>query len=108
MDRLPKVSETKYRDSIIASARNFGWLCYFTWNAWHSPAGFPDLCLCHPELKRLVFAELKLDGKEPTEKQNEWLQGLAKVDGIEVYIWHLPADLDEIAEVLTGLKVKVH
>lgn len=107
MNQLPKISEKKWRDSIRQQAKTYGWLDYYTWNSFHSPAGFPDLVLCHPELKRLVFAELKLDGKEPAEKQREWLEALAKVEGVECYLWHLPADLNEVAEVLTGLKVKI-
>ena len=107
MNQLPKSSEKKWRDSIRKQAKTYGWLEYTTQYSFRSPAGFPDLVLCHPELKRLVFAELKLDGKEPTKEQNEWLQTLAKVEGVEVYLWHLPADLSEIAEVLTGLKVEV-
>jgi hypothetical protein len=60
----------------------------------------------HPIQHRLVFAELKLDGKEPTPEQREWLQSLADVGGVEVYLWHLPSDLEEVAETITGLKIK--
>ena len=106
VSQLPKASEKKYRDSIRSQARTYGWLEYTTQYSYRSPAGFPDLCLCHPVQHRLVFAELKLDGKEPTPEQREWLQALAEVPGNEVYLWHLPSEMGEVAEVITGLKIK--
>jgi len=55
--------------------------------------------LAHQGKSRVLFVELKQDGKEPTPEQLVWLDLLAWCDE-EVYIWH-PKDIDEIAEILT-------
>ncbi len=104
------------------------------WRAYHAPdnrpgrngavqavaAGFPDLVLLRGV--RLIFAELKADGKYPTPAQREWLDELRgvgeAVDGavgraqvvvvddpdtpepsVEAYVWR-PKDWDEIERVL--------
>lgn len=60
-------------------------------------AGFPDLVLTR--LQRLVFAELKKDGRYPSPKQREWHDDL-KETGAEVYVWQEKHYPDQIKEVL--------
>jgi hypothetical protein len=79
-------------------ARVAGWLVYHTFNSRKSEAGFPDLVLVKPP--RLVIAELKRAGEQPTIEQEAWLAALALVPGVECYLWR-PADLPRIVEVLT-------
>lgn len=68
---------------------------------WETPlegdAGYPDWTLVRGE--RLVFAELKGPRGRVESVQQEWLDDLRQVPGIEVYVW-FPKDIDEIKAVL--------
>lgn len=70
-------------------------------------AGFPDLCMVRRG--RVIFAELKMEGKEPTDEQQKWLEaGLLPLPDLEqanrVFVkavcWH-PSDWDMIVRILT-------
>lgn len=74
-----------------------GWLLYHTRYSLRSPAGFPDLVLVRRG--RLIFAELKRDGKDPTPAQQGWAEQLRACQGVEVYLWR-PADWDDIVKIL--------
>jgi hypothetical protein len=74
-----------------------GWLYYHTHRSQHSPAGFPDTIAIRGE--RLVAAELKREGQEPTPAQRQWLEAFEWVRAIETYVWH-PEDLPTILKVL--------
>ena len=98
-------TEKKFTNRVAYEATNvYGWdLVYHTWNSKNSAAGFPDLVMVKG--KRLIFAELKMNlpGKRKgklSPHQEEWLAGLNKVPGIEVYTWWYPDDADEILKVL--------
>lgn len=83
-----------------------GWMVYYTFNARHSPAGFPDLILLRG--KRMVVVELKvwhyikardkwrLDTLKP--EQYEWLEAYREITD-DVFLW-TPEDWDEIELVL--------
>lgn len=67
------MTETEFTDNVIELATMAGWLVHhdrLKQNV-QGHAGFPDLCLVRNG--RVIFAELKLDGKEPTEDQQRWL-----------------------------------
>jgi hypothetical protein len=74
-----------------------GWTSYHTLRSRGSQPGFPDRTLYRD---RVIFAELKAERGKPTERQIEWLTGLAGA-GAEVYLWQ-PGDLDEIGLILSG------
>jgi hypothetical protein len=88
-------------------ARQAGWLIYHTHNSKRSEPGFPDLCLVKPRggprhrhRGRLILAELKREGEQPTIVQQAWLDALATIAGVETYLWH-PSDMPRIVEILT-------
>jgi hypothetical protein len=82
-------------------ARQAGFLVYHTHNSKRSEPGFPDMCLVKPGPRgRLILAELKREGENPTLQQRTWLHALATVPGIEVYLWR-PSDMPRIVEILT-------
>jgi len=94
------------------TAKALGWLEYHTRYSIKSSAGFPDLVLVHERLGRVVFAELKREGKWPTvgrltrgapprmiQGQDLWLRALLACPGVETYLWR-PSDQAEIAEIL--------
>lgn len=80
-----------------------GWRCYHTFDSRRSQGGFPDLLLVKPG--RLVVAELKRDGGEPTPEQALWLEAFRQVPGAEVYLWR-PGGWSEIERVLTAPNVQ--
>lgn len=82
------------RDFVLRACRG---IFYHTWRSDHSSAGFPDVCAVIGD--RLVFAELKRDGKRPTPAQQLWLDRLAACRTIEVY-WWTGSDLDEARRAL--------
>lgn len=92
----PKQSEAGFLTTIRAMAKGFGWATYHTHDSRRSEAGFPDLVMTRRP--RVIFAELKKDGKKPTAAQQAWLTEL-KACGQESYCW-TPADLEEIVRVL--------
>jgi hypothetical protein len=99
----PKLmSERELQKNVIDYARKLGYtLIYHTWNSIHSPSGFPDLVLCRPSDKRIIYIELKSEKGHLTKwnpmrpnwtSQEEWIEGL-EACGQEVYVFR-PSDLD--------------
>ena len=93
---LPKITERQWQEQVEQLAGLFGYRFYHTWNSIKSNPGFPDLVLLKPP--RLIFAELKVDGKKPTRDQQAWLDEV-RATGVESYTWY-PADLEQVKEVL--------
>lgn len=133
---LVTISERDFQRQITDLAEILGWKwAHFrpaqTSKGWRTPvagplgAGWPDLVLARG--RRLIFAELKRDGANPTETQRSVLATLAKLSpdedscdcglvkgvdtyhrndcaytrttGVEVYVWR-PASFDNITTVL--------
>ena len=99
----PPILERDFQRSVVELAELLGWKIYHVANVRgrlraKSSIGFPDLLLTRAG--RLIVAELKRDGREPTDAQQGWLDALALVPGITVACWR-PADFDEIADVLS-------
>ncbi len=95
--KLPKIAEKDWQEQVEQLAELFGWRKYHTWRSIKSDPGFPDLVLLRPP--RLIFAELKIEGKEPTPAQYDWLHGIA-ASGKEAYVWY-PADLEMVTRILS-------
>jgi hypothetical protein len=79
-------------------ATGFGWRVYHTHDSRRSTAGFPDLVLVRGS--RLVFAELKSLKGIVEPEQREWLDDLARVKGVEVWLVRPAADYSELVESL--------
>ena len=102
-----KVSEKAFQAQVKEMAVLNGWRYYHTRDSRRSDEGFPDCVMTHANKARLIFAELKVEGKEPTQSQQEWLNDLMAIAGalnpavplIEVYVWY-PSDVEEIWEIL--------
>lgn len=60
-------------------------------------AGWPDLFLFRDD--RLIVAELKREGEDPTPEQQGWLRAFGRVRHILVAIWR-PRDVDEVTRLL--------
>lgn len=93
---------------FVRDAANWGgWLVYHTHRSDRSEAGFPDVVAVHPDLGRLVFAELKTARGKLRADQRYWLEALGRAAApvgrrrVEAYLWR-PADADEIMGVFLG------
>ncbi len=91
------MSETELQNMILKEAKRFGWRSYHTHDSRRSQAGFPDLVMTNG--RRLIFAELKTQVGDPSDKQREWLADLETTDA-EVYLWR-PSDLDGAIAILS-------
>ena len=91
--------ERELRESIRAAAKDCGYLVYFSWTSIHSPRGFPDLFICHSD-RGIAFAwELKSEKGTVKPAQQEWLDALAQVPGIDARVIR-PADLENAYKAL--------
>jgi hypothetical protein len=92
-------NEKDFTNRVRVEAGLAEWeLVYHTHDSRHSEPGFPDLVMVRPP--RIIFAELKMKKGKVSEHQKRWLDGLAEIQGIEVYTWRYPDDIDTILETL--------
>lgn len=61
--------------------------------------GWPDLVVVRGA--RMVIRELKVENRQPTPEQREWLKALAEVREVDVGVWW-PRDWDAICDLLEG------
>lgn len=97
-------TEAEFQASVVDLAQVYGFLVVHfraarTKKGWRTPllgdgAGFPDLILVRPP--DLIFAELKAERGRPSPAQRAWLEVLARVPGVDAYLWR-PSDWPEIA-----------
>ena len=85
------MSERELGANLEDACKKLGWRYYHTFSSQHSVAGFPDYVLVRDE--RLIFGELKREGKDLTDAQGEWLADLFLCGDVECYIWR-PSDWD--------------
>jgi len=108
-------SEVEFTRWVRTQAtEGYGWMVYHSYASRRSDgAGFPDLVMVRGG--RVIFAELKYDrghadwderrpkrrGKV-SEAQQEWLDALSNVFGVECYVWKYPDSLenDELLRIL--------
>lgn len=99
-------TEAGFLEAVIALARLRGWKCFHprparTAAGWRTAlqgdAGWPDLVLCRPP--RLIIAELKTERGRVTPEQDTWLQALALVPDVHVFVFR-PHDWPAIEAIL--------
>lgn len=96
------VKESEFKATVVEYAVLHGWLVYSVPDSRKvfprvEAGGYPDLTMarCH----RLVVAEVKREGKRPTQEQEEWLELLRGVPGVEVYVWE-PSDWERVQVIM--------
>ena len=102
------MKEKEFQSQVIILARLHGWLVMHTRavelrpGVWKTPLtghpGFPDLVLCDPRGKGLIFAELKADMGRLSDSQEIWLQAINE-NGAEHHVWR-PKDFQAISSRL--------
>ena len=90
--------EEPYQQQIIDLAIRCGYKAYHTRNSQRSAFGFPDLVLCKPG-KRLLIFEVKRQTEDPTIAQREWIHALR---GAGIYARVIrPSDWPLVERLLT-------
>jgi hypothetical protein len=92
------MTERQLQDAIVSEAKLLGWKVHSVWNSQHSPAGWPDLFLLHPQTGRRLALELKSAKGKVSIEQEQWLSALA-VCGIPAMVIR-PCDRDAVREWL--------
>ena len=87
-------TENQLLEAVRGYAKLTGWLTYHTHDSRRSEPGFPDLVMVRGG--RLIFAELKREGGNPTPEQRIWLAELGDVGryslgNVRCYLWK-PSD----------------
>ena len=97
-----ELTEEQWRQTVRETAELCGFsLRYHTRRSTGSDAGFPDEVFVHAIYGRVLFVELKAEGKKRTPAQLAWATGLERCPGVEYYCW-APSDWPEVQRVLRG------
>lgn len=106
--RYQSVTEAAFLAQVLELAKLYGWrTAHFrparTTAGWRTPCqgdakGFPDLVLVKG--KRLIFAELKAEGRDLSPEQSQWIEALTLVR-CDLYIWR-PSEWEEIVRTLSA------
>jgi hypothetical protein len=91
------VPESDLLEQVRTLARATRWMTFHPHDSRRSEPGWPDLALVRPP--RLVFAELKRERGRVSRDQQAWLDALAAVTQVDVYVWR-PSDAARILEAL--------
>lgn len=103
------ISEAEWQAQVIDLAHAHRWRHLHvrrsigkgrSWVTTTNVIGWPDLLLWHEGQHRIIAAELKSQGGQPTDDQVAVLASLERA-GAETFIWR-PADLDDVHTVLKG------
>jgi hypothetical protein len=94
---VPRITEKHLQELVRKAAILTGWRLYHTFNSMHSVKGFPDCCLVKGN--KLWFVELKNETGKVTPEQQDWLEALARVPGVEVQLLR-PSGFDKFYEEL--------
>lgn len=77
------MTERELESNIAALCKRLDVGYYHTHNSMHSPEGFPDDVVCGTSV---LFRENKRSGKDPTDRQQQWLDRL-RAAGCDVGVW---------------------
>jgi hypothetical protein len=94
---IARETEATFGSAVKQFAVLHGFACYHTRNSKGSDKGWPDWVFA--KTGRLILAELKMPGKKSTPAQRKWMELLATVPWVEVYLW-TPESWPEIERVL--------
>lgn len=93
------IKERDFQQQIIEAAHLLDWKVYHTYDSRRCQPGYPDLTMVKPP--RVIFAEIKQEGKYPTPIQREWQEALRRCPGVEVYVWK-PSQWEDAVKILSN------
>lgn len=96
--------EAEFQSEVIRWATKFGWMHYHNPDSRRSTPGFPDLVLLHPDVGRLLFAEMKTEKGRVRPAQERWLDGLTNA-GQQTALWR-PSQLHDVIDALRTHKLR--
>ena len=91
------MTEKDFQAQLVALVDMLGGLAYHTYDSRRSAHGFPDLTIVTRD-RRLIFAELKVAKRQPTDHQWAWLRALPNH---QAYLWR-DTDWDAAARIIQG------
>ncbi len=97
IELVATMPERELQNEVAQLFKLFGWKFIHQWNSIHTEEGWPDCFATRGT--RIIVAELKKEGKNPTVAQQQWLEALKATGKIETYIFH-PSDRDRIEQIL--------
>ena len=89
------VLEKDLQAQLVALVEMLGGLSYHTYDSRRSVAGYPDLTIVTRD-RRLIFAELKVEKRQPTDHQWAWLRALPNH---QAYLWR-DTDWDDAVRII--------
>ena len=90
------MTEKDFQCQLIALVDMLGGLAYHTYDSRRSAAGFPDLTIVTRD-RRVIFSELKVGKRQPTDDQWAWLRALPDHS---TYLWRAHTDWDDAARII--------
>ena len=94
-----KITERQFMRAVTDLAGYLGWRSYHEVTSFGSKPGKPDLELSH-EQHGLLFLELKVGNRQPTEAQRDWLDWYRQCR-IPAYLVR-PSDMEFLERLLKG------
>jgi hypothetical protein len=91
-------SEGTFQDHLRMLALWGGWKYYHTRDSRKSDPDFPDT-VCARAVAQLVVIECKVEGREATPGQLEWIRLFAMIPGVKAGVFY-PGDWPQLVEVL--------
>lgn len=97
---LGDLAEEELLRFVRWTAKQYGWLVYHTHDSRGSEPGFPDIVATNGE--QLLFSELKSNKGKLTMEQQQWLELLRRIPGIDVNLWRPHHMADVIPAYFSG------
>ena len=95
------VSELEWQRTVTETAELLGWWVWHDRDSRTNAPGMPDLLLIHPGQGRVLFVELKREGKHLRSAQADVIRRLIEFPALECYVLS-PSDKDTMTVILQG------
>lgn len=97
-------SERSFQARLLREARRFGWLAFHDQDSRGNAVGFPDTWLAKAGQPLLAF-ELKIGARKPTLAQIQWLETLARAEGVHAALVR-PNEWADVLSLLTRRAIR--
>lgn len=97
-----KITEKQLQKRVVDAANLMGWTVFHPRYSIGSDPGYPDLTLVSPDLRAVLWLELKVGKNRPTVTQAAWLRTLHRAGQRVAVIRETDHDHAVLLELLTG------